>query len=87
MKNFVVTINRTCGSGGSIVGSLVSKKLGVPLYDKATVLPDEERTQTREAFSKSAAKIREMAESGSFVIVGRCADYVLRDAETCVVHE
>jgi cytidylate kinase len=37
MKRFVITIGRTCGSGGSTVAKLVAKKLGVSYYDKSVL--------------------------------------------------
>ena len=37
VKRFVVTIGRTCGSGGSTVAKLVAKKLGVSYYDKSVL--------------------------------------------------
>ena len=33
-NNFVITINRTYGSGGSEIGHQLAKQLNVPCYDK-----------------------------------------------------
>ena len=32
--NVIITIGREYGSGGKYIGELVSKKLGIPFYDK-----------------------------------------------------
>ncbi len=37
-----------------------------------------------EVYRKQAEIIRKLAENGPCVIVGRCADYVLRDREDCI---
>lgn len=37
MKNIVITIGREYGSGGKYIGELVSKKLGIPFYDKELI--------------------------------------------------
>lgn len=34
MKNYVITVSREYGSGGRTIGEMVSKKLGIPYYDK-----------------------------------------------------
>ena len=34
MDNFVVTITRSCGSGGSIIANLLAKQLNIKVYDK-----------------------------------------------------
>lgn len=34
MNHFVVTITRTCGSGGTTIGKMLSKNLNMNLYDK-----------------------------------------------------
>lgn len=36
-KHIVITISREYGSGGRFVGKLVSKKLGIPFYDKELI--------------------------------------------------
>lgn len=36
------------------------------------------------AFSAQSTAIREIAQKGSCVIIGRCADYILRDDPSCV---
>ncbi len=34
MNNFIITINRECGSGGGEIARLLGKKLGVKVYDR-----------------------------------------------------
>lgn len=119
MNNFVVTIGRYCGSGGSSVGRLVAEKLGVNFYDKALLrmaseesgiseelfaqadekiksslvykvsrqiykgelIPPESEdfTSNRNLFNYQAKVLRELAQKESYVVVGRCSDFVLKD--------
>lgn len=117
MKKRIVTISRTYGSGGRIIGQRLAEDMGVPFYDKALI----DRIAQESGFSKDMIEkaemkaknsflytlatslggngeagvdglslndkfflaqvnvIREIAEEGPCVIVGRCADYVLKD--------
>lgn len=34
MQNFVITIGRNCGSGGSEIAKMLSERLNVEVYDK-----------------------------------------------------
>ena len=118
-KKFVITINRSCGSGGGSVGRKVAGKLGVNFYDKelidlensgsaerlrlaqadervksslyarllkdtydgVLITPDDPDYEAyQELFSQQAEAIRRIAEQESCVVVGRCADFVLKDA-------
>lgn len=64
----IITIARQHGSQGKYIGKLVAEKLNIPYYYKEmTALAAQDRV------------IKEIAENGSCVIVGRAADYVLRD--------
>ena len=139
MNNFVITIGRYCGSGGSSVGKLLAERLGIAFYDrnllrlasddsgiseelflraderlKSTPLfrasrkvyhgelippEDEDFTSNRNLFNYQAKVIKGLADSTSFVVIGRCADYILRDynnvakvfvsarEEDCIRHE
>ena len=100
-KHAVITIAREYGSGGRFVGSLVSKKLGVPFYDKEIISLSakkaglsEEYVEMTDEKKKSASYennnddrlfiaetkvIEKLAKKESCVIVGRCADYILKD--------
>lgn len=115
--NFVIVIGREFGAGGRSLGIELSKRLGVPYYDKELLSKASERFGFRpEIFDKADEKrpslfqallsfnyhsasgsyattamgsseiyqaqssvIRQIAEEGSCIIVGRTADYVLRD--------
>lgn len=115
----IITIGRQFGSGGRELGKLLSRKLGIPFYDKellhqaareaginpeffldsdermprfinsgisisfgassipwhsaSTVITDDPLYHAQSQF------IHSIAERGSCIIVGRTADYVLRD--------
>lgn len=57
----------TLAMGSNVLGSTMQFGYKMPLNDKLFLLQSE--------------VIREYAKSGSCVIIGRCADYVLRDEE------
>ncbi|MDE5898701.1 MAG: cytidylate kinase-like family protein [Treponemataceae bacterium] len=74
--NTIITIGRELGSGGRTIGKLIASKLGMgmsygfsnkglPLFDQIYI------AQTK--------VINELADKGSCVIVGRCADYILKE--------
>ncbi len=119
MDNFVITIGRFCGSGGSIVAEMLAKRLGIQVYDRNILsLASSDSGITEQAFERAdedlrssllyrvsrsafdgqpiepeseintanvnlynyqAKVIKGLADSSSCVIIGRCADYVLRD--------
>ena len=119
MQNFVITVGRNCGSGGSEVAKMLSKKLSVELYDKnllklvsdnsgineelfsladehlknsllfrvsrgaydgTPILPESGNfTADKNLFDYQAKVIKGLADSSSCIIIGRCADFVLRD--------
>lgn len=113
----LITISREYGSGGRVIGGLVAKKLGVPVYDNEIITMACEKSglsreivETAELRAKSSFAytlssvsnysegalgeplsmneklfltqfdiITQIGDRGEGVIVGRCADYVLRD--------
>lgn len=117
MKKRIVTVSRTYGSGGRIIGQKLAEDMGVPFYDKALLdRIAEESGFSKEMIEKAEMKaknsflytlatslggngeagvdglslndkfflaqvnvIRKIAEEGPCVIVGRCADYILKD--------
>ena len=95
MSKFVITIARGYGSGGKTIGKMLSKELGIPYYDRDLLrfaseesginerlfgLPEsDEFVSDDNLFNYQAKIIRMLAERESCVIVGRCADFVLRD--------
>ncbi len=123
-KRFVITVGRTFGSGGRVLGRMLAERLGIGFYDKRLLLEAArqaglapelfERNDERmprfisgvfsfahgynpmawysdptsissDAIYKAQCDyIREVAARESCVIVGRTADYVLRDAPNVV---
>lgn len=104
-KHIVITISREYGSGGRFVGKLVSKKLGIPFYDKELISLSAKESGLSKQYieeidqkKKSATYINNnddrlfIAEKEvinnlakkSCVIVGRCADYILKDNKDTV---
>ena len=94
MKKSIITISREFGSGGRTIGHQVADKLGYPYYDKELIKKVAEKTgfdpnYVEEYGEYSPGKsllsllsaILEVAEQGPCVIVGRCADYILKDRE------
>lgn len=72
--NLVITISRRYGTGASIIADDLSKKLGIPVYDKAFI---EERLNDHD-FETEAEAIRKMAEAPC-IILGRSASEILKD--------
>ena len=119
MDNYVITIGRYCGSGGSAVAALLAKRLGIEVYDRnifklasdnsginenVFAMADDDLknsllfrvsrsafdgkpigpesgnyTADRNLFDYQAKVIKGLADATSCVIIGRCADWVLRD--------
>jgi cytidylate kinase len=51
--NYVITIGRQLGSGGKLIGELLSQKLGIPCYDKELIhLASRESGLGKEFFEK-----------------------------------
>jgi len=123
-KQYVIVIGRKFGSGGRKIGEELSKKLGIPLYDKTIlgkVAEEQEIDDNRlremdeylnahrftniglqlkkaivaphylfetnpegiidrdQVYEWQSDVIRELADKGPCIIVGRCADDVLKD--------
>lgn len=114
-QNIVITIAREYGSGGHLLGEMLSQKLGIGLYDKEFIGMAAKRSGMDEQFimkneqsipsfwmkcilSKNSEQpvesslssddilfvseskiIQELADKESCIIVGRCADFVLKD--------
>lgn len=124
MNNYVITIARTCGSGGSYVGEALEKKLNIKLYgqdilqlaseDSGISLDlfarsDEELksnplfrftkyiyngelippsssdfTSQENLFNYQAKVLKDLAKKESYIVIGRCADFVLKNNENLV---
>ncbi len=119
MENFVVTISRNCGSGGSQIAAMLAERLGIEVYDRKLLklasddsginenvfeMADDDLkksllfrvsrgafdgrpiepesgnyTADKNLFDYQAKVIKGLADATSCVIIGRCADWVLRD--------
>ena len=67
MTKRIITISREFGSGGRFIGEEVAKKLGIKYYDKEII--------------GQIAKESGLAEKEPCVIIGRNADYILKDRD------
>lgn len=115
IQHVIITIAREYGSGGLLLGEMLSKELGIKLYDKEFIHLVAEKSGINEQYIKKNEQsipsfwlkcilgknseqslerslssddvlfvaeskiIQELAEKGPCIIVGRCADFVLRD--------
>lgn len=115
IQHVIITIAREYGSGGHLLGEMLSKELGIKLYDKEFIHLVAEKSDINEQYIKKNEQsipsfwlkcilgknseqslerslssddvlfvaeskiIQELAEKGPCIIVGRCADFVLRD--------
>lgn len=124
MNNYVITIARTCGSGGSYVGEFLEQKLNIKLYGQdilqlasedsgisldlfarsdeelksnplfrftkyiynGKLIPptSSEFTSEENLFNYQAKVLKDLAEKESFIVIGRCADFVLKDNQNVV---
>ena len=139
MERFVIAITRTCGSGGTTIGKMLSDDFKINMYDRellrlasddsginealfanadeavknsllyrvsknvydGELIPPESHdfTSNDNLFNYQAKILRELAEKESYVVIGRCADYILKDnpnvfkifihasSEFCIEHE
>lgn len=124
----IITIGRQFGSGGHETGLRLSKRLGIPFYDKELLTLTAENSRFAESylskmdemkpsllnigtaglvpgagvatsreimmnqfynmspndqvFLEKSKVIQALAQKGPCVIIGRCADYILRDYDT-----
>lgn len=115
IQHVIITIAREYGSGGHLLGEMLSKELGIKLYNKEFIHLVAEKSGINEQYIKKNEQsipsfwlkcilgknseqslerslssddvlfvaeskiIQELAEKGPCIIVGRCADFVLRD--------
>ncbi|MDO4321498.1 MAG: cytidylate kinase-like family protein [Lachnospiraceae bacterium] len=121
---FAICITRTCGSGGTEIGKMLSEQMGIALYDrkllrlasedsgineklfakadqdvKKTILykvskavyngetiPPESGNflSDRNLFEYQGKVLRGLLEKESFVVLGRAADFVLKDQKNAI---
>ena len=135
----MIAITRTCGSGGTTIGRMLSDDFKINMYDKellrlasddsgisealfasadetvkksilymaskkvynGELIPPENNdfTSNDNLFNYQAKVLHELAETESYIVIGRCADYILKDKpnvfkifihasdEYCIKHE
>lgn len=74
--NLVITMSRRFGTGASMIAEQLSRKLKIPVYDKAYIEHELEDS----SYANEAEVIRELA-SHSCIILGRCASEILKNQE------
>ncbi len=122
-NNTIITIGREFGSAGREIGEIISKELGIKLYDKEMLKiaakdsdlceeffekHDERPTNSflyslvmdtyamnyssnaftdmpinHKVFLAQYNAIKKIADEGSCILIGRCADYALDDYKNC----
>ena len=70
----VITMSRRFGTGASIIAEELSRRLGIPVYDKAYI---EEKLHDH-MYESEAEAIRKLAEQPC-IILGRCASNILKN--------
>ncbi len=123
-SKYVITIGRSFGSGGRLIGRIIADKLGIEFYDKKLLQKAAEKSGLNHEYARENDErmprmlagiipvpmgyypsgwfgaapssgpdsiynaqcefIHELAESEPCVIVGRSADYILRDMPNVV---
>ena len=71
--NLVLTISRRFGTGAGVIAEELSRRLDIPVYDKAYI----EHELKDENYADEAEVIRELA-SHPCIILGRCASEILK---------
>ena len=74
----VITMSRRFGTGASIIADELSKRLDIPVYDRAYI---EQQVNDR-MYDSEAEAIRNLAEKPC-IILGRCASDILKDRMNC----
>ena len=111
MSNLIIAISRTYGSGGRVIGRMLSETMKIPYYDRNLIylasnntgidlkyfakydedmkkkifddlIPSEKNNYVskEEIFMRQAEVIKDVADNGDCVIVGRCADRILKNS-------
>jgi len=74
IMNLVITLSRRFGTGASMIAEDLSKKLDIPVYDKAYIEHELEGNN----YHDESEVITELANH-SCIILGRCASEILKD--------
>lgn len=72
--NLVITMSRRFGTGASMIAEELSRKLNIPVYDRAYI----ENELHDSNYSDEAEVIRKLAQSPC-ILLGRCASEILKD--------
>ena len=78
-SNTIITIGRQFGSGGHEVGRELAKELGLKIYDKELLKLIAEESGNQQVYQAQFDTIKKLGQTGGCVIVGRAADYILRE--------
>lgn len=70
----VITMSRRYGTGASVIANELSKRLNLPVYDKAYIENQIDNTD----FESEANMIKELAMNPC-IILGRCASEILKE--------
>ena len=70
----VITVSRRYGTGASLIAQELSRKLDLPVYDKAYI----ENEMEGNSFADEAETIKRLAKKPC-IILGRCAGEILKD--------
>ena len=85
MTKRIITISREFGSGGRFIGEEVAKKLGIAYYDKNIINEIAEKSGLSPEYIQENAELSPkkglLAGKESCVIIGRNADYILKDRD------
>jgi cytidylate kinase len=94
-SNYVITISREFGSGGREIGKLLAERFAFHYYDSELIRLAAEKSgfspeyveqndlpMVDQLFAKESALIHELSQRGSCIIVGRLANYILKDIPT-----
>ena len=74
LMKLVITMSRRFGTGASVIAEELSKRLDIPVYDKAYI----EQKLSDHTYENEAEAIRRLAEKPC-IILGRCASDILKD--------
>ncbi len=69
----VITMSRLYGTGASLIAEELSRKLGIPVYDKAYI----EHELEGDSYASETEIIRKLADQPC-IILGRCASEILK---------
>ncbi len=85
-KKRIITISREFGSGGRTIGRKLADQLGIPCYDSELIerIAIGKGLAGQDSWKYQSEVIRDIVDRGSCVIVGRCADFILKDTVDCL---